>query len=70
MKKYMFMFLIFVANCFSFSLHYFLALCLLYISQTCTSGTPPTRAASFVKTHTRKDGTYLNERTRVLCVCY
>jgi hypothetical protein len=31
---------------------------------------PPTRAESFVKTHTRKDGTYLNERTRVLCVCY
>jgi hypothetical protein len=70
----MFMFLIFGGNCISFSLHYFLALCLLYIStgwrQTCTSGTPPTPAASFVKTHTRKDNTYLNERTRVLCVCY
>jgi hypothetical protein len=68
------MFFIFVANCFSFSLHYFLTLCLLYIStgwrQTCTSGTPPTHATSFVKTHTRMDGTYLNERTRVLCVCY
>ncbi|XP_062171470.1 uncharacterized protein LOC133877245 isoform X2 [Alnus glutinosa] len=35
--------------------------------ETCTSGTPPTRAASFVKTHTRKDGTHVNERTRVLC---
>ncbi|XP_062176157.1 uncharacterized protein LOC133881239 [Alnus glutinosa] len=27
----------------------------------------PTRAQSFVKTHTKKDGTYLNERTRDLC---
>ncbi|XP_062162130.1 uncharacterized protein LOC133869188 [Alnus glutinosa] len=35
--------------------------------EACTSGTPPTRAASFVKTHAKKDGTFLNDRTRVLC---
>jgi hypothetical protein len=35
-----------------------------------TSGTAPTRAELFVKTHTRKDGTHPNEHTRVLCVCY
>jgi hypothetical protein len=62
---------LFVSN-FFFALNEYY--CLLFIStgwrQASTSGTSPTRTKSFVKTHTRKDGTYLNERTRVLCVCY
>jgi hypothetical protein len=47
---------------------------LLHFSFRCrqeiTSGTPPTRAESFVKMHMRKDGSHPNDHMRVLCVCY
>jgi hypothetical protein len=61
-----------VRNCSFLTLNEYQFLLYIYIvwRQASTSGTLPTRAESFVKTHTRTDDTYLNEQTRDLCVCY
>jgi len=42
----------------------------LFFRQTVKDGTPPTGAKSYIKTHTRKDGSYPNNIVKERCVCY
>jgi hypothetical protein len=40
-----------------------------FFGQTIRDGTP-TRAQAYIKTHKKKDGSYLNGVIRERCVCY
>jgi hypothetical protein len=42
----------------------------LFFWQTVKDGTPPTRAQAYIKTHTKKDGSYPNDIVKERCVCY
>jgi hypothetical protein len=42
----------------------------LFFWQAVKDGTPPTRAQSYIKTHTRNDGNYPNDIVKERCVCY
>jgi hypothetical protein len=42
----------------------------LFLRQAVKDDTPPTRAKSYIKTHTRKDGSYPNDIVNERCVCY
>jgi len=42
----------------------------LFFCQAIKDGTLPTQAQSYLKTHTRKDGSYPNDIVKERCVCY
>jgi hypothetical protein len=42
----------------------------LFFWQTVKDVIPPTRVQSYIKSHTRKDGSYPNDIVKERCVCY